>query len=83
MAGRFPAVVLAASVVAATLPGNRWADLLGVNLVLLAALALDVVLATRPDALQAGREVPQVISLDRPATGKRPRQRPGFQVHPR
>ncbi|HLI55522.1 MAG TPA: DUF58 domain-containing protein [Actinomycetota bacterium] len=69
IAGRFPAVVLAASVVAATLPGNRWADLLGVNLVLLVALALDVVLATRPDALQAGREVPQVISLDRPATG--------------
>lgn len=66
---RFPIVVLAASVVAATLPGNRWVDLSGVNLALLVALAVDVLLAPRPGALQATREVPEVISLDRPATG--------------
>lgn len=66
---RFPIVVLAASVVAAALPGPRWADLVGVNLVLAIALLIDVALAPRPGALQAEREVPEVISLDRPVHG--------------
>ncbi|MEA2502280.1 MAG: hypothetical protein QOD01_2391, partial [Actinomycetota bacterium] len=66
---RFVAVVLAASVVAALLPGPAWLDLLAVNLAALVALAIDVRTAPGPASLQATWDVPDVVALDRPAKG--------------
>jgi uncharacterized protein (DUF58 family) len=66
---RFPLAVLAGSLLAVLLPGPRWADLLGVNAFLLALLAVDVAAAPAPAALQPSRELPAVVSLDRPVTG--------------
>jgi uncharacterized protein (DUF58 family) len=63
----FPIAVAAGALLAVVIPGPRWVDLVAVNVVLLVALSVDVALAPRPDALQAARDAPAVISLDRPA----------------
>ena len=63
---RFPLLVAGASVVALLLPGPRWAELLAVNLAVLGLLAIDVRVAPGPRSLQAQRQVPDIIALDRP-----------------
>src|SRR3984893_14401534 len=66
---RFVAVVLAASVVAALLPGPAWLGLLAGKLAALVALAIDVRIAPGPASLQAALDVPAVVALDLPAKG--------------
>ena len=66
---RFPLAVLAASLLVLVLPGPHWGEFLAANAALLVALAVDVAVAPGPDRLQASREMPDVVSLDRPAGG--------------
>jgi len=66
---RFVALVLAASAVAALLPGPAWLDVLAVDLAALLALAIDIRIAPRPASLQATWDVPGVVALDRPGRG--------------
>ena len=67
---RFAGAVLAVSVVALLLPGPAWLDLLAVNLAALVALAIDIRAAPAPGSLDASLLVPEVVALERPATGQ-------------
>lgn len=58
--------MLAGSVAAVGAPGPKWLDLLGVNAVLAGLLAFDILRAPRPGSLQAARDAPEVVALDRP-----------------